>query len=130
MEFDFLIKNPSDYPFSGKAYSEDLYYCSIVRDHARFAALSKARCAHIDFYEIKKADNISRLAYIEGVNDAKIRIFIAKNFRQYSVPMTAMHILWVGCLGVVFGSASLDRTAFMLGIGRITGLMKSTGIKK
>ncbi len=127
---DFLLKNPSDYPFSGKAYSEDLYYCSIVRDRARFAALSKARCAHVDYYEIKKADNTSRLAYIEGVNDAKIRVFIAKNFRQYSVPMTAMHILWVGCLGMVFGSAKLDRTALMLGIGRITGLMKSPGIKK
>ena len=127
---DFLIKNPSDYPFSGKAYSEDLYYCSTVRDHARFAALSRARCAHVDHYEIKKADNISRLAYIEGVNDAKIRVFIAKSFRQYSVLMTGIHILWVGFLGVVFGSASLDRTAFMLGIGRITGLMKSPGMRK
>lgn len=127
---DFLIKNPNDYPFSGKAYGEDLYYCSTVHDRARFAALSRSRCSHVDHYEIKKAENISRSAYIAGVNDTKIRMFIAKSFRQYSVFMTGIHILWVGFLGVVFGSALLDRAAFMLGIGRITGLTKSARIGK
>lgn len=127
---DFLIRNPSDYPFSGKAYSEDLYYCSMVRCHARFAALSKAKCAHVDPYEIRNSDNICRSAYREGVNDAQIRVFIAKSFRQYSVPMTAIHILWVGFLGTMFGLALLDCAAFMLGIGRITGLMKSARIGK
>ncbi len=39
--------------------------------------------------------------------------------------MTVIHILWVGILGVVFGSVVLDRTAFMVGIGRIAGLIKS-----
>lgn len=125
---DFLIKNPSDYPFSGKAYSEDLYYCSMVRDNARFAALSKAKCTNVDHYEIRNSDNISSSAYREGVNDTKIRVFIAKRFRQYSVPMTAIHIFWIGFLGIVFGSILLDRAAFMLGIGRITGLIKSARI--
>lgn len=125
---DFLIKNPSDYPFSGKAYSEDLYYCSMVRDNARFAALSKAKCTHVDPYEIRNSDNFCGSAYCEGINDAKIRMFIAKSFRQYSVFMTAIHILWVGVLGMVFGLALLDRVAFMLGFGRITGLIKSARI--
>ena len=127
---DFLIKNPNDYPLTGKAYGEDLYYCSKVRGHARFTALSKAKCMHVDHYEIRISDNICRSAYHEGINDTRTRIFIARSFCQYSVSMTATHILWAGFIGAIFGLTVFDRTAFMLGIGRIAGLMKPRSIER
>jgi glycosyltransferase involved in cell wall biosynthesis len=118
----FLVKNPSDYPFPGKAYSEDLYYCSMVRESARFAAFAKARCRHVDYYELRASENVFRSAYREGVSDTKIRMSIARKFRQYSTLLTAMHVVWVGAVGMTFGAAALDRAALGVGIGRIIGL--------
>jgi hypothetical protein len=122
---DFLYANPSNYPFAGKAYSEDLYYCSMVGERGKFVALAAVRCAHVDHYEIRKAKELGREAYREGVNDSRIRMSIARTFHQYSVSLTVIHILWVGFAGIVFGTVAFDRAALMLGCGRLAGLLKS-----
>jgi glycosyltransferase involved in cell wall biosynthesis len=127
---DFISKNPNDYPFTGKAYSEDLYYCSKVRYRARFAAICKARCSHIDNYEIRVSKRIEYAAYREGFNDAKIRIHISKSFPQYSVFLTILHMLWVGVVGMGYGMVFFDRAAFFVGVGRVVGLMSSVQIRK
>jgi len=119
---DFLIENPNNYPIQGKAYGEDFYYCSMMRAHARFAALSKARCRHIDQYGISAGS--CRSLFGEGVSDTKVRMFIARKFPQYSVCLTIMHILWVGALGGGAGMVTCQCKAFMLGMGRLVGLVK------
>lgn len=121
---DFLIENPNDYPLPGKAYGEDLYYCSMVYAHARFAAFSKARCLHMDQYEIKSTIYSCRSLFRESVSDSKARMFIARKFPQYSVSLTIMHILWVGFLGVISGIATFKCEAIVFGAGRIVGLLK------
>lgn len=119
---DFLIQNPNNYPILGKAYGEDFYYCSMVRAHARFAALSKARCMHIDQYGINASNCRSLLG--EGISDTNVRMFIARRFSQYSITLTIIHVLWVGFLGAIFGMITGRCGTFMFGMGRLIGLVK------
>jgi glycosyltransferase involved in cell wall biosynthesis len=118
----FLSRHLNDYPFKGKAYSEDLYYSSLVRNQARFFALARAKCRHEDNYEIASVPNSFRVAYREGVNDTRIRIYLAKRFPQYSVYLATLHTIWVSFVGVCFGIFSLNRNSCALGMGRLTGL--------
>lgn len=118
---DFISKNPSDYPFAGKAYAEDLYYCAKVRSRARFGAICNAKCSHLDSYGTRASGDVSYTAYREGFSDSSIRIHIAKIFPQFCAVLAVFHMLWVGLLGVGHGILFLDRAAFFLGVGRVAG---------
>jgi glycosyltransferase involved in cell wall biosynthesis len=119
---DFLIHNPNDYPIEGKAYGEDFYYCSLVQAKAKFAGLAKAKCMHMDQYEIN-VDNC-RISLREGISDTNVRIYIARRFPQYSITLTIVYVLWVGFLGGVLGIVTVRCKTFMFGVGRLLGLVK------
>lgn len=119
----FINKNINDYPLSGKAYAEDFYFCSKIREQARFAVLANAKCLHIDQYENKAKGVDCRFYFREGFNDTKARIFIAKKFRQYSVVLAVLHTSWVGFLGVLSGALMFNSKSIAFGFGRIAGII-------
>ena len=123
---DFLNRHPNNYPFSGKAYGEDLFYCSQVHNVARFAASSKAKCSHIDSYSTSQINNSFYVRYNEGVSDTNLRLYLARSFYMYSLPLTIFHILWSGFLGIVYGFMKLSAQHIALALGRIAGILKQS----
>lgn len=122
---DFICKNPNDYPFLGKAYGEDLYYCSKVRAIARFGAIHKSLCLHNDEYGRDYLLVGISSAYNEGLNDCLVRKFIAKKFPQYSLSLMKLHMLWVGLMGIGYGLISVKKIFVFVGLGRVAGLFQS-----
>jgi glycosyltransferase involved in cell wall biosynthesis len=122
-DLNFLVSNPNDYPFEGKAYAEDLYFCSLVSHKAKFMALSEARCMHIDQYN--EANGLKELCFA-GIDDVRVRLYISKRFSKYSQILTWLHLFWIGILGFFYGLITLRRERVFLGGGRVLGLLKIT----
>jgi glycosyltransferase involved in cell wall biosynthesis len=121
---EFLKSNINDYPFSGKAYGEDLYYSSKIRSIARFAVIESARCLHNDIYESEKNFLFNNNSFVEGYRDSQARFFIANSFPQYSLIMSILHTLWIGSLGFIGGIFKFNGNIMLLSLGRIFGCIK------
>jgi len=121
---DFLNQHPNKYPFSGKAFGEDLFYCSQVKNVARFAASLNAKCSHIDLYLESPINNSFRVIYNGGVSETNMRLYLARSFTMYSTFLTIVHIIWSGFLGIGYGLMTLSAKHSALALGRIAGVFK------
>ena len=126
-DLDFLCAHRNNYPFAGKAYAEDLYFSSKVHGHGKFAVISGARCGHFDQYR-SGFDSKCMPFYFEGEKETAVRVFIAASFPQYSETRAKFHILWIAVLGILSGVLTFKCAPFMLGIGRISGLIRARKI--
>ena len=64
--------------------------------------------------------------YNEGVSDTNLRLYLARSFYMYSLPLTIFHILWSGFLGIVYGFMKLSAQHIALALGRIAGILKQS----